>query len=246
MTTPIRDALQTLPAIWHPSEARYLHYAHAITIEASFAQELELELRLATLPLELLDEILFHLLELWLVPGKIYLESNGHLGRSEADEQYTVNIRGANLRKPNLTIMSALNKSWLAQAKTMLYYPNIWVLPRGNVASEFFRHWDPTDLQQLSVKLRPNWRDFSWAFLHNSGMSRFTAFESDVQRRAQTRHQFLYGLWACKPVVVNNSIHHEPQGDIALQRLLKICRRRYIKQAFRFSERTTAEAILTI
>ena len=89
--------------------------------------------------------ILTYLLRLHLQVGAIALD---HRGRGIVPVGFSEDFSSL----PDLSIMRALDKSWLQRAKKILYCDNLWyilVYATWNVQFPFFTHWHPEDLRLL-------------------------------------------------------------------------------------------------
>ena len=214
-------------------------YEQVMAGKSASAQDLDLEHRLNGLPQEILDEILNRLLELHLVPGRIHLGPSGHFRRSKG-QQHKKAAHNAGLRRPNVAIMFGLNKYWLKRAKNLLYFSNVWVMP-DDVQVELFNHWNPTDLQQLSVELNPCWRLFHWCYPNDVDIEyRFYVFWPKSLLTVPFCSQRFYSLWAYKRLAVNDLVPNELLQDTVYDE--EICQ---LKQMTKFKCKSSAPRRLT-
>ena len=124
---------------------------------------------IALLPQELQDEILFELLKIHLVRGRIQLDNHGRATKQQQSDQIF-------LPKPRASILTVLGRKRLSWARELLY-SNTFAMPTGNIDDEFFRLWDLDTLRRLPrIELRIDIQDFkidTWYLLPKRRIFRF-------------------------------------------------------------------------
>ena len=124
--------------------------------------------RIFILPQEIKDKIFFELLKIYLLVGKIFLNSAGLLSKkymAEASVMFKYHHDADKYAQPDVSIFSVLNIYWTKHAKHLLYGCNTFVLPPNDLGYDLmnlFEHWNPRAQKLIkSVEVRLSMRDFT-------------------------------------------------------------------------------------
>ena len=159
------------------------------------------------------------LLKLCLQPGKIFLNRHGKPDVTVHRERTSL---GKRYPKPDLSILLALSTDHLPLAFKLLYQGNTFVMPPGDVSSDFFERWHREDLQILPfVELSITRGDLAiYQYQPSKSRPNPASANFDIRRsytiRGEPCHTYrawLYDTWRFKQFCIQDLYKGRPIGD---------------------------------